>query len=89
MAIGKPVVAYASGAIPEIVRHRATDLLAPTGNLPVLTTHLEEPVLDEQLAIQLGKMGRRVAENGFSLERVGATHMKLIEQVADRSVEIC
>jgi len=86
MAMGKPVVAYASGAIPEIVTHRETGLLAPLGNVELLTRHIEELILDEQLAINMGTTGRKTVENKFSLERATGSYMKLIEQVADRSV---
>jgi len=84
MAMGKPVVGYASGAIPEIVTHRVTGLLAPPGNVGLLTQHIEDLILDERLAISMGTTGRKIAENEFSLERASGSYMKLIEQVADR-----
>ena len=66
---GTPVVAYPSGGIPELVRHRETGMLtaARTGEslAAMLQTLLNDPALMERLSFR----GRREWEQRFRLER--------------------
>jgi colanic acid/amylovoran biosynthesis glycosyltransferase len=46
-ATGLPVVSFAHGGIPEVVRHTETGLLAPEGDTTQLAAHIAKLLLDE------------------------------------------
>jgi glycosyltransferase involved in cell wall biosynthesis len=70
MAMAKPVVAFAHGALPEIVIHDSTGILAPPGDIGALagavTVLLEDPVARRSM----GQAGRRRVLQHFTMDRV-------------------
>jgi glycosyltransferase involved in cell wall biosynthesis len=62
MAMGTPVVAARSGALPEIVEDGATGLLVPPGDVDALRDALERLLSDQALRRQMGAAARRRAE---------------------------
>lgn len=73
-AAGLPVVAYGSGAVPEIIVHEETGLIVPTGDRAALATALVRLVRNAALLHHLADAGRA---------RVGACF-----EVRQRTVEI-
>jgi glycosyltransferase involved in cell wall biosynthesis len=86
-AAGKPVVAYADGAAPEIVLHEQSGLLAPTGDVPSLAASLRRLIDDRDLARQMGRAGARHATAAFSPPRLGAQLDATLRAVARRSLD--
>lgn len=66
---GTPVVAYASGGIPELVRHGETGLLTAARTGESLTATLQTLLHDPALMARLSFQGRREWEQRFRLER--------------------
>ncbi len=66
---GTPVVAYASGGIPELVRHGETGLLTAARTGESLAATLETLLNDPALMEKLSYNGRREWEQRFRLER--------------------
>ena len=67
--MAKPVVAFAHGALPEIVVDRETGLLIPPGDTDALAAAVVQLLQDRGLQLQMGKLGRvRVGEQ-FTIER--------------------
>jgi len=63
-AAGLPVVAYAEGAVPEIVADGQTGLLAPPGDVDGLATRLAMLINDPARGRMMGAAGRqRIAEH--------------------------
>ena len=58
---GLPVVASASGGIPEVVAHESTGLLAPEGDADALAAAMLRLISDPALAARLGAANRRRA----------------------------
>lgn len=81
MAMGKPVVAFAQGALPEIVVHEETGLLVPPGNVAGLaqavTTLLHAPAQREQL----GKAGRRRVKEHFTIQQTAVQVTTVLQNV--------
>lgn len=69
MAMGKPVVAFAHGALPEIVIPDETGLLVPPNNIPELATAVSTLLNDKQLAQRLGAAGYIRASQQFDIAR--------------------
>jgi glycosyltransferase involved in cell wall biosynthesis len=70
MATGKPVVAFAHGALPEIVLDGATGLLVPPGDEEALAGAVIELLGDPHRRSAMGKAGRARVEAHFSAQRM-------------------
>ena len=69
MAMGKPVVAFGHGALPEIVLHEETGLLAQPGDTAALTASVSRLLRDAKLSQSMGSAGRIRVEGHFRIER--------------------
>jgi glycogen(starch) synthase len=82
MAMGKPVVAYASGGIPEIIEDQITGYLAKTSNIDQLTSHVDKILSDSIAAARMGKAGRERAHK-FDLSMTVRQYHELLSRVAN------
>jgi glycosyltransferase involved in cell wall biosynthesis len=69
MAMGKPVVAFAHGALPEIVRDGETGLLVPPGNEEALSGAVIDLLGDPHRRSAMGIAGRARVEAHFTAQR--------------------
>jgi glycosyltransferase involved in cell wall biosynthesis len=67
-AAGRPVVAFESGGLPEVVLHRETGIIVPKGDVGRLSEAIATLLEDPELASGLGEAGRRHAAR-FGLSR--------------------
>jgi D-inositol-3-phosphate glycosyltransferase len=67
MACRRPVVAFADGAIPEVVRHQEAGFLVPPDNPVALADALEQLVEDPTLRDRFGAAGEQQVRESFSL----------------------
>jgi glycosyltransferase involved in cell wall biosynthesis len=81
MACGKPVVAYNVGANSEGIVHGENGLLAEWGNVEQLSSHVKTLLIDEELAIRMGRNARKIAEEKFSLDKMVNSYKSLINQI--------
>lgn len=72
MAMGKPVVAFGHGALPEIVAHDETGILVPPDDIGALTEAVSRLLGDVPLSQRMGLAGRRRVEEYFGIERTVA-----------------
>lgn len=84
-AAGLPVVAYASGGAPEIVRDGLTGLLAPAGDAGQLGAHLRTLVTSPTARASMGEEARRRLTACFDPEDAGARFSELLQRVAGES----
>jgi glycosyltransferase involved in cell wall biosynthesis len=61
MAAGRPVVAFASGGLPELVRDGETGILVRKGDVAGLASAIRRLLTDPALCQRLGAAGQRVA----------------------------
>ena len=71
-AAGLAVVAYAAGAVPEVVAHGETGWLAPAGDVAALAEHLRAALADPARVAAAGEAGRARMARLFSWERTAA-----------------
>lgn len=76
MACARPVVALAWGAMPELVRHGTTALLAAPGDAAALLAALTQ-LLDPACRRELGEAGRRLAQDHYDIRLVGEALVEL------------
>ncbi len=77
IACGTPVVAFAAGGIPEIVRHGCTGLLAPVGDSRKLGVAVVSLLQNRTLSEALASQGREVAVNEFRMEANSRKYIEL------------
>jgi len=69
MAMGKPVVASATGGMYEVVRDEETGYLVPRADAHAMAEAVCRLLADAERARELGMRARRVVEEKFGLER--------------------
>ena len=80
MAFGKPVIASAIGALPEVVIDRHTGFLVPPGDVYALREAISRVAEDPILATQMGRAGRALVEREFTAEK---HYLRLMEVYRD------
>ncbi|HEU4564731.1 MAG TPA: glycosyltransferase, partial [Gemmatimonadaceae bacterium] len=78
---GRPVVAYASGFIPEIVRHEREGVLVPPGDVGALADALRRLATDAPLRARLAE-GASLRAPEFTQERQLAALAALYARLA-------
>lgn len=69
MAAARPVVAFASGGVPEVVASGQTGLLAPVGDVETLRDHLERLRRSPECREVMGARGQERVLEQFTLDR--------------------
>jgi glycosyltransferase involved in cell wall biosynthesis len=72
MAAGVPVVASATGGLPELVEDERTGFLVPVGDIAALAGRLARLLDDEALRLRMGEAARRRAASSFSVDEMAA-----------------
>ena len=84
MAAGVPVVASATGGLPELVADERTGFLVPIGDVEALAGRLGRLLEDKALRIRMGEAARRRAVRSFSIDemaaRTAAVYDRLLEE---------
>lgn len=78
-AAGRPLVAFRTGGVPELVRHETTGLLVPPGDVAGLVDGLARVLHDANLRHRLGEQGQRHVEQ-FAVSR----HVRHLEALYAR-----
>jgi glycosyltransferase involved in cell wall biosynthesis len=81
MAMSLPIVAFAQGALPEIVQHEVTGLLVPPGDENAMASAVIRLLEHPQWASDLGRRGRQRVEAHFSIAQTAAKYQALFYQV--------
>ena len=81
-ALGRPVVATAIDAIPEVIREARTGRLVPPGDPAALSRAIRGVLRDPLGAQRMGRAGRDFVLDRFSLERQVASTARVYRDVA-------
>lgn len=84
-AAGVPVVAFASGGVPEIVVHEETGLLVPDGDEAALAAGILRLVRDPALARRLGEQARTRARERYDVRPLTRQLEALMEGLIARA----
>ncbi|MEZ4637583.1 MAG: glycosyltransferase family 4 protein [Caldilineaceae bacterium] len=88
MAARRPVIAFAHGAIPEIVAHEESGYLIPYADVPLLAQQMVALLNDPERQQAMGEAGRRRLLSHFSTERfVKRDHAIDTDVVRSRSTQ--
>jgi mannosyltransferase len=83
MAMGKPVIAFAHGALPEIVTPE-TGILVPPGDVNALAKAALSLLARPEYAAGMGKAGQARARSSFSMERAAREIQTIYQSVFSR-----
>jgi glycosyltransferase involved in cell wall biosynthesis len=86
MAVGTPVVAYASGAVPEVLGE--CGVLVPPRDVAGLAEGIDRVLTDERLRARLAECGRRRARE-YSLEAAATLMTAHYREVSAASTAAC
>jgi glycosyltransferase involved in cell wall biosynthesis len=86
-ACGRAIVTTDTAGCREITHHEDNGLLVPPNNIVALVAALDRLIMDSQLRQQMGKRGREIALNEFSLKLVVKETLLLYEELLNPSVE--
>ncbi len=78
MAASRPIVGANSGAIPELIEHERSGLLAPPRDPPALAAAVIRVLQDSQLATRMATMAAQVVRQRFTIERYAADMQDLL-----------
>lgn len=84
LAMGIPAVGTRVSAIPELIEHEQTGLLATPGDPDDLADQMERLLFDEQLRAQVIEQGRLAVVAKFDVKQNVAAMAKLFEKVMAR-----
>jgi glycosyltransferase involved in cell wall biosynthesis len=84
MACGVPCVSFATGGVPEAVRHLETGFLVPTGDVGLLAAGMRTLLEDDELRERLGAACREWAVREYSLERQTERYLGVYEDARSR-----
>jgi glycosyltransferase involved in cell wall biosynthesis len=87
MCFSRPIVAAATGGIPEAVRHGETGLLFPVGDPAALAMALVALLRDDGRRDRMGRAGRRRFEQTFTADRMIEETLGVYEEVCGSLVE--
>jgi glycosyltransferase involved in cell wall biosynthesis len=81
MACGTPVVGFASGGIPDMVRPGQTGYLAPTGDTAGLREGIVKLLRDPQARAEMSQHCRRIVLEEYSLDVQARQYVRLYESL--------
>ncbi|MGB9831272.1 MAG: glycosyltransferase family 4 protein, partial [Fervidicoccus fontis] len=82
MAMGKPVVAYSSGGLREIIENKKTGLLVAKGDLRALTEAVEYLINNPEEAYKIGLRARDRVRSVFTADRMIIEYEKILTNIA-------
>lgn len=81
LALARPVVASRVGGVPEILDHGG-GVMVPPGDAPALAAAMLQLIEDPDRRGELGRAGREVVRDRFSIESVADRTIALFERIA-------
>lgn len=81
MAHGKPVVAFRTGGIPEIVRHGETGLLADRQTSAALADAMKKILSAKDVCEQMGRAGLETVRREFSVQKNKAAAEAYLDEI--------
>jgi glycosyltransferase involved in cell wall biosynthesis len=84
MAAGVPVVAANSSAVPEVVQHGVTGLLAAPLDVEAMTRNIALLLRDAELRTRLGKQARQVAERCYDWDKIAIQYEENLLNVVSK-----
>jgi glycosyltransferase involved in cell wall biosynthesis len=82
MACEVPVIAFAAGALPELVADGETGILVPPADVPALAAAIKRLVENEELRLKMAKEARKRVQRKFNWEQAAKQVLDVYHEVA-------
>jgi len=82
MAAGKPVIAYQTPELAEIIDDSETGFLVPRGDRAAIATKAHLLLAHPDIAARMGAAGRKRAAERFGVTRMAEQHARVYQEVA-------
>ena len=82
MAVGLPVIGTQLGGIPEVIEENVNGLLFAPGNSEELAAAIEKLIGDKTIREKMGRAGRKIYEEKFTVERMVNNIESLYDELA-------
>ena len=80
---GTPVIAYDSGGLRDVVRHRETGMLVAPGDIDAITNAIDPMLGDPDTATRFAEQARREALQRFAPDAVASRFLGIYEQAIE------
>jgi Glycosyl transferases group 1 len=81
MSCGTPVVAFAIGGIPDLVKDKVTGRTVPIGDITAMAEAILDCVFDEALRSQMGHNSRQVMAENYALTIQAQRYLELYQDL--------
>ncbi len=81
MACEVPVIAFAAGALPELVADGETGILVPPADVPKLAAAIKKLVEDKELRLRMAKAARKRVEEKFRWDKAAKQILEVYQEV--------
>jgi glycosyltransferase involved in cell wall biosynthesis len=82
MACEVPVIAFAAGALPELVADGETGILVPPADVPALASAIKRLVENNELRLNMAKEARKRVQLKFNWEQAARQILDIYQEVA-------
>jgi glycosyltransferase involved in cell wall biosynthesis len=82
MACEVPVIAFAAGALPELVADGETGILVPPADVPALASAIRRLVENNELRLRMAKEARKRVQRKFNWEQAARQILDVYQEVA-------
>lgn len=82
MAASLPVVATNAGGTPELVEDKKSGFLVNTSDVQTSVNYLFQLIEDEKMRKEMGRRGRMIIENDFSIDKMISSYIKLYNKLS-------
>lgn len=87
MACGTPVIVFDGTALPEVIHEPLGGLVVPSMNFTELAKVISLLLGDNELRRKIGRQGRQIAEQEYSLKLYIERHIKLYTKIIDNRLK--
>jgi glycosyltransferase involved in cell wall biosynthesis len=81
MACEVPVIAFAAGALPELVADGETGILVPPADVPKLAAAIKKLVEDKELRLSMAKAARKRVQQKFNWQQAAKQILEVYQEV--------
>lgn len=85
MSLQKPVIAYRSGGLPEIINDEVSGFLVDNGDVNTLADRIEYMIKNKSKAKKMGLEGKKIVKSKFSLEKTNEKYRSSLQSFVNQS----
>jgi glycosyltransferase involved in cell wall biosynthesis len=89
MQFALPIISTLEGAVPEVILDGVNGYLVPQSNIEILAEKLEVLILNSELRNEMGRAGKKMFEEKFTLEIFEKRIVEILQIVLKNNLDVC